>query len=98
MRVIAQVAEIAGQRQPPNKGTATDIRMVASLLQYYDATFIDNRCRSFLEDIPNNRKLPYKAHVFSKNTGREFIAHLQEIERTAPPWHMKLVEEVYGSD
>jgi hypothetical protein len=88
----------AGQRQPPNKGMATDIRMVASLMPYCDAMFIDNKCRALLENIPKKRKLPYKARIFSPSTGREFISYLQDLERNAPPFHMKLVEQVYGPD
>jgi hypothetical protein len=87
-----------GQKEYPDQGTATDIKMISSIMPYCDAMFIDNKSRSLLLDIPKPRRLPYKTQVFSSNNKEDLLAYLREIERNPPFHHMKQVEEVYGSD
>lgn len=88
----------AGQKEIPNQGTATDINIVSTLLPYCDAMFVDNKCRALLHDIPRDCALPYACRVFSPNTGADFIRYLIEIRDSVTPDHLKLIEEVYGSD
>jgi hypothetical protein len=87
----------AGQKEIPNQGTATDIK-VSTLLPYCDAMFVDNKCRALLQDIPRDYALPYACKVFSLNTGADFIQYLTEIRDSVTPDHLKLIEEVYGPD
>lgn len=93
--VIAMKAA-AGQREPPNRGTATDVNVVASLLPYCDAMFVDNTCASLLGDIPRDLRLPYPCRVFSRRTGDQFIAYLDGIRAAMPEPHQDLVRALYG--
>jgi hypothetical protein len=88
----------AGQKEPPNQGTFSDISVVSTLLPYCDAMFIDNKCRALLLDIPNEHKLPYPCSVFSRNTGADFLKYLRDIRDSVTPEHLKVVEDVYGPD
>jgi hypothetical protein len=90
------VKAAAGQKELPNQGTATDIKLVSMLLPYCDAMFVDNKTRALLQDIPKKFELPYPCRVFSLNSGADFIRYLTEIRDSATPEHLKLVEEVYG--
>jgi hypothetical protein len=86
----------AGQKEIPNQGTATDINIISTLLPYCDAMFVDNKCRSLLQDIPRDCALPYDCKVFSLKTGADFIQYLTQIKDSVTPDHLKLIEEVYG--
>jgi hypothetical protein len=86
-----------GQKKVPDEGMATDIRVVSTLLPYCDAMFVDNVCRSLLNEIPQTHKLPYKCRVFSSKTSSDFLQYLREIRNSTTPEHLKLLEEVYGS-
>ena len=88
----------AGQKEIPNQGTATDIKIVSTLLPYCDAMFVDNKCRALLHDIPRECSLPYDCKVFSLNAGADFIRYLTEIRDSVTPGHLKLIEEVYGPE
>ena len=88
----------AGQKEPPNQGTATDIDIVSTLLPFCDAMFMDNKCRALLQDIPREFALPYPCKVFSPNKGAEFIRYLTEIRDSATKDHLALIEECYGPD
>lgn len=90
------VKAAAGQKELPNQGTATDIRLVSMLLPYCDAMFVDNKTRALLQDIPKKFALPYPCRVFSLNSGADFIRYLIEIRDAATPERLKIVEEVYG--
>jgi hypothetical protein len=94
---LAQKAA-AGQKKPPNQGTAIDVNVVSMLLPYCDAMFVDNGCRALLRDIPSEYKLPYSCTVFSPNTGADFLRYLKEIRDSASVEHLKLIETVYGPD
>jgi hypothetical protein len=86
----------AGQKKLPDEGMVTDIRVVSALLPYCDAMFVDNFCRSLLNEIPQTHTLPYKCLVFSSKTSPEFLEYLRGIRDTASAEHLKLLEEVYG--
>lgn len=86
----------AGQKEPPNRGTAADVNIVSTLLPYCDAMFIDNKCRALLSDIPQAHRLPYSTHIFSLKQGKEFLEYLNNIKDACTPQHIGLVEEVYG--
>lgn len=86
----------AGQRKLPDEGMATDIKVVSTLLPYCDAMFVDNGCRSLLNEIPRAHKLPYKCAVFSSKTSSKFLKYLDEIRNSATPEHLQLLKEVYG--
>jgi len=86
----------AGQKKLPDEGMATDIRVVSTLLPYCDAMFVDNICRSLLNEIPQTHRLPYKCAVFSSKTSGEFLQYLRDIRNGVTPEHLKLLEEVYG--
>jgi hypothetical protein len=87
----------AGQKEPPNRGTAADINIVSTLLPYCDAMFVDNKCRGLLSDIPQTHRLPYSTFIFSPNQGKEFLEYLKGIKDACTPAHIRIVEEVYGT-
>jgi hypothetical protein len=58
--------------------------------------FVDNVCRSLLNEIPHTQKLPYKCTVFSSKTSGEFLQYLNEIRKSATPEHLELLKDVYG--
>jgi hypothetical protein len=88
----------AGQKEPPNRGTIADVNIVSTLLPYCDAMFIDNKSAALLKDVPDDYKLPYDTRVFSPNTQEEFLDYLKGIKQSASEDHLRLIEEVYGSD
>jgi transcription elongation factor Elf1 len=88
----------AGQKRPPNRGTATDVNIVASLMPYCDAMFIDNTSASLLNDVPREFELPYPCKVFSPRTGQEFLTYLRGLREAMTAEHRALVESLYGRD
>ncbi|HEY3770516.1 MAG TPA: hypothetical protein VGN44_17715 [Candidatus Angelobacter sp.] len=86
-----------GQKKTPDEGMTTDIKVVSTLLPYCDAMFVDNICRSLLNEIPHTHKLPYKCAVFSAKTSSEFLQYLGEIRKSATPEHLELLKDVYGA-
>jgi hypothetical protein len=86
----------SGQKKLPDQGMATDIRTVSSLLPYCDAMFVDNVCRSLLQDIPKSHKMNYQCRVFSSKSSTEFLEYLREIRSCATAEHIELVKRVYG--
>jgi hypothetical protein len=95
--VIGQQAS-QGRQKPLNRGMVNDINVVASLLPYCDAMFIDNECRGLLSNIPQKHALGYPTRVFSPNNKADFIDYLREIENQADPRILKCVKDVYGPD
>ena len=43
---------VAGQRRPPNRGTANDIEAISFLSPFCDAMFVDRECHALLSDEP----------------------------------------------
>jgi len=74
----------------------TDIGVLSTLLPYCDAMFIDNVCRSLLNEIPRVRKPPYKYAVFSSKTSADFIQYLRDVRNSATTEHLELLKDVYG--
>lgn len=96
MFAVLAMKAAAGQKKPPNRGTATDVNMVGSLLPYCDAMFVDSACASLISDIPREHRLPYPCRVFSPRSGEEFLAYLNGIRDAMPEEHRDLVRSLYG--
>ena len=88
----------AGRRRPPSQGSFNDIKVIASILPYCDALFIDNEMCGYLQEQPLVTDLRYGARVFCQNSRDEFLAYLDEVERAAQPEHVALVKRVYGEN
>lgn len=92
---IAMRAE-QGQKDPPDKGTATDIDTVAHLLPYCDAMLMDNRCRSLLLDVPTAFRPREAVKVLSLNIKMQFLDYLRSIRNGVSREHIQAIREVYG--
>jgi len=87
----------SGQKEPPNKGTFTDINAIANLLPYCDAIFIDNPMAALLQENPTKLEIAhYSAKVFCLNKKDEFFQYLDSIEGAADLAHMELVHDAYS--
>lgn len=86
----------AGQKTPPNQGTATDIEVVSTLLPYCDAMFVDRHTRALVADIPRKHSLRCATKLFSMSNREEFLEYLDTLTATATPDHLALVKRVYG--
>lgn len=74
-----------------------DIRMISTLLPHCDAVFVDGECHVLLTEKPVSERLGYDTQLFSHRNKEAFVTYLEEIETSAPPVHLALVEEVYGT-
>ena len=88
----------AGQKKPPNRGTANDFELVSTTLPYVDAMFIDNGCRGLMIEEPIISELGFDAKVFSQNTKTDFMDYLLDIRDNVPESHQVKLKEVYGED
>ncbi|MFA6428195.1 MAG: SEC-C metal-binding domain-containing protein [Candidatus Buchananbacteria bacterium] len=89
----------SGQKEPPNKGTFTDVNAIANLLPYCDAIFIDNGMAALLQEEPIKTDMSrYPVKVFSPNTKSEFFQYLDSIEQAADPSHLEITRDAYGED
>ena len=81
----------------PNRGTYYDVEMIATLLPYCDAMFIENKWHEYLRQ-PSSVKLrsPFHAELFCPGKMDVFFAYLDDIERNANPSHIAQVAKVYG--
>lgn len=61
-----------GQSRAPNQGMVNDISVIADVLPYCHAMFVDNGARALVDDIPKNRKPLYGGKVFSPNVRDDF--------------------------
>ena len=97
-RLYAMIAykAVNGQKRRPSPGMSKDIEIISTLMPYCDAMFIDNECRSLLENTPRKYALDFPTRVFSQNIGDKFIKYLQDIEANADPTLLKEVHQVYG--
>lgn len=73
-----------------------DCWMVATILPFCDAIFLDRQIAGFLRDNPMKTIVEPMPKVFSLSNKEEFIAYLDEIEATASATHLAQVKEVYG--
>lgn len=89
----------SGQKEPPNKGTFTDVNAIANLLPYCDAIFIDNGMAALLQEEPIKTEMArYSTKVFSPNTKDAFIKYLDTIEETADTSHVEMISDAYGKN
>lgn len=79
------------------RGMTNDVRMISTLLPYCDAMFVDNECRTLLGENPIPGRLGYATRLFSHSNKNEFLDYLDEIEASASPEHIALVDAVYGA-
>jgi len=82
--------------KPPGQGISNDIQMIATLLPYCDAIFVDRECHGLLRNIPASHRPAHPCRVFSVSNKAEFLDFLAEIEAGASEEHMAKLREVYG--
>jgi len=87
-----------GKKEPPGRGFLNDVEVISTLLPYCDAMFIDKECRSLLLEKPLCDNITYGTKIFSPKNKGEFLAYLDQIKQSASEAHLKVVEEVYGSN
>lgn len=76
----------------------TDANMVATILPFCDAIFLERQMAGFLRDAPLNSVLTKMPRVFSLSNQDDFFSYLDDIENTAPSGHLQTVREVYGDE
>jgi len=86
----------SGQKKPPDRGMTNDLNVLSLLLPYCDAMFIDNQCRSCLEEKDVQSRIDYSTRVFSLSSKEDFLAYLEQLETEFPPKYRKEVEDLYG--
>lgn len=84
----------SGMKRPPSPGMSNDIETISTLLPYCDAMFIDNECRSYLNELRG--ELDFETILFSQNNKREFLDYLDEIKTSISEDQMNFVRGVYG--
>lgn len=96
---IAHQAAHGGRKKPPNRGMASDIDMISTLLPYCDAMFIDREMFELLRHGEIRKKISkYKTRIFSASNKKEFMEYLDSIEKGASKDHLKLISDVYGEN
>ncbi len=88
----------AGQKRPPSQGMANDINMVATMLPYCDAMFVDKEIHGLLQEGDIRERLGYSTRVFSTSDFIGFFTYLDEIRLSATAEHLAKVREVYGAE
>lgn len=76
----------------------TDATMVATLLPFFDAIFLEKQMAGFLKDNPLKTAISRMPKIFSLANQNDFLAYLDEIEKSASKEHLDAVKEVYGED
>ena len=69
-----------------------DINIVASILPYCDAIFIDQRLHDLFSDFPD-----YKGKLFSLNNKEKFLNYLERLEENVSTLYKELVAQIYPS-
>lgn len=85
-----------GRKQCPSPGTTYDVMMIASVLPYVNAIFVDKEMHGLLTTNPVRDRLPYHTKVFCPRTWREFLNYLEEIKHSCPDDHRKLANCLAG--
>jgi hypothetical protein len=94
----AQARIFASGRTKAVTGSAiADFEMIATLLPYCDAMFVDRECHSLLSDQPLPSQLGYLCQVFSTKLRDQFLAFLKELGRGVSPEHLAFARSVYGA-
>jgi hypothetical protein len=90
----------AGRKTNPEASMFNDISAVAAYSRFCDAMFVDKEISHLAKQGELRDALQGNAVFFSlrKNETADFLSFLNGIEQTAPQEHLKLVEDVYGSD
>jgi hypothetical protein len=87
----------AGQRVLPTEGTITDVHMIASLLPYCDAMFLDAEMAAYLREVPLRGECEhFETQIFSLRSVRGFLQLLDQIEEQAGRGYVAKIERVYG--
>lgn len=88
----------SGMRRPPSRGMSNDIETISTLLPYCDAMFIDDECRTYLNEQPLARELNFRTELFSQNNKQEFLAYLEGIHNSMSEEHRHVIQGVYGEN
>ena len=88
----------AGQKKPPTPGVFTDVDIIASVLPYCDAVFIDKENAGYLKELKISGHIKYPAKVFSSNTRQDYLTYLDDILMGASQEHLSTIKDVYGED
>lgn len=96
----ASVARAAANgAKPPEASIWTDFQVISSLLPFCDAMLLDRACVGLLRDNPLRSALDkYGCRTFAPREFKDMLEFLDEIERSAAPEHLELVEDIYGPD
>lgn len=95
---MANRAAHHGRRKPPGRGFYNDVLMLSTFLPYCDAMFIDDECRSLLNEREVKNTLNLSTKLFSISNKEEFLKYLNQIKSTASQEHLNALKEVYGDE
>jgi hypothetical protein len=77
---IRHKAAHGGMKKPPNKGMVNDIEMIASLLPYCDAMYIDKGMAELLNHGEVKKGIAeYRTKIFSKVNKNDFLKFLDDM-------------------
>jgi hypothetical protein len=90
----------SGVKKLPTGGIFNDIDAVAAYSSFCDAMFMDKQISHLARQRELKKELSPNSRIFSlgANEKTAFIDYLKSIETAASAEHLRLVEEVYGSD
>jgi hypothetical protein len=98
MLYAAIARKAPSMKSPPNRGTTTDVTVIASVLPYCHAMFVDNAMAGYLREKQLQDEVArFGARIFSPRSKAAFLAYLDEIEYTADERHIKWVKMTYPS-
>lgn len=81
---------------PPNRGTTTDVTVIASILPYCHAMFVDNGMAGYLREKQLRDEVArFGTRVFSPKSKTAFLEYLDEIEAKADERHLRWVKMTY---
>ncbi|NPC50970.1 hypothetical protein HPC50_28360 [Corallococcus exiguus] len=85
-----------GQKKPPNRGTFSDVKTVASVLPVCDAMVVDRECAGLMRDIPMEYRPGNWSRVVGSNDVQELISYLNELKGLISEEYSGLLDRVYG--
>ena len=88
----------ASQVKPPTQGFNNDIDVMSCLLPYCDAMFMDNEMANYWREIQGTptRRLPFETQVFSLSRKDDFLAYLDQLERSVSDEQRRIAIEIYA--
>lgn len=87
----------SGQKRIPSGGTFTDVQMIASLLPYSDAMFLDKEMASLLDEEPLRSEVAeHGVTILSLRDRDAALDYLRGLEARVTPEHVARVKSVYG--